>query len=147
MQVAAWHEFASEAPELAQFAQERLGQAPSYLATVRADGWPRVHPVGPLTPRDGQLVVVMYPTSPKGQDLRRNAQFALHASVEGQLGGEVLLTGQGQPTEPSETDIASGYIAFALLIGEILATRYDELGLNPSRERWRADGSQTDRSR
>jgi len=140
MDVVSWREFSRLAPALAQFTEERLGRAPDYLATVRPDGWPRVHPVGPLVPREGHLVVVMYPTSPKRHDLRRNGRFAVHAGVENEIGGngEVLLTGEAVAVEPTEEEQKGGYVAFEMLIGEVVATRYDELGMNPSTERWSA---------
>jgi len=43
-----WGEFA-EAPELAAFGEERFRAVRlAYLATVRADGSPRVHPFTPI---------------------------------------------------------------------------------------------------
>jgi hypothetical protein len=135
-----WSEFARAEPELAAHVEERLGRAPCYLGTVRPDGWPRVHPVGPLAPRDGCLVVTMYPTSPKGKDLRRNGRYALHGAVENTTGGggEVLLTGTATGAEPSAEDRAKGYVLFELLIAEIVATVYDGADLQPVRRRWHA---------
>ena len=140
MEALPWSEFASSNPQLAGHVEERLGRAPCYLGTVRPDGWPRVHPVGPLTLRGGKLVVTMYPSSPKGRDLRRNGRYALHAAVEDTTGGggEVLLTGTALPAEPAEADRAKGYIVFELLIAEVLATSYDPTDLHPIRTRWRA---------
>jgi len=82
----------------------------------------------------------MYPTSPKGHDLRRNGRFAVHAGVESEIGGngEVLLTGEAVAIEPTDEEEKGGYVAFEMLIGEVVATRYDELGMNPSSERWSA---------
>jgi hypothetical protein len=60
--------FAAAEPELAAFVAERLRAAPSYLASVRANGAPRVHPVTPIFTGDG-LYLFMEPTSPKGTDL------------------------------------------------------------------------------
>src|SRR5262249_8174128 len=48
-----WGHFAAAEPELADFARARLHGKPSYLATVRADGSPRVHPVTPIVTVDG----------------------------------------------------------------------------------------------
>lgn len=140
MEALPWSEFANSNPQLARHVEERLGRVPCYLATVRPDGWPRVHPVGPLTLRGGILVVTMYPSSPKGHDLRRNGRYALHAAVEDTMGGggEVLLTGTAVQAEPTEADRAKGYIVFELLIGEVLATTYDLTDLHPIRTRWKA---------
>src|ERR1044071_7236196 len=52
-------------PELAEFGKTRLHRKVSYLATIRKDGSPRVHPMTPII-GDGRLLVFMEPTSPKG---------------------------------------------------------------------------------
>lgn len=49
--MAAWSDIV---PELAAFGHERIGAGPSYLATVDANGLPRVHPVTPFV-ADGRL--------------------------------------------------------------------------------------------
>lgn len=135
-----WGDFRAQQPELAAHVEERLGHAPAYLGTIRKDGWPRVHPVGPLIPRNTQLVVPMYPTSPKGNDLRRTGRYALHCDVEDTQGGggEVLITGTAREIEPTEDDLASGYVAFELLVSEVLAIQYDPNDLSPRRTRWKA---------
>ncbi len=67
-----WQEFAAAAPELAAFGERRFREAEvAYLATVRPDGSPRVHPVTPVL-CEGNLYLFMEPTSPKSQDLRRD---------------------------------------------------------------------------
>lgn len=135
-----WSEFAGLNPQLAAHVEERLGRAPCYLGTVRPDGWPRVHPVGPLTLRGGSLVVTMYPSSPKGWDLRRNGRYALHAAVEDTTGGggEVLLSGTAVEAGSTEADREKGYVVFELLIAEVLATSYDPADLRPIHTRWKA---------
>jgi len=139
MQTVSWDEFKTAEPDLSTHVEERLGRAPCYLGTVRPDGWPRVHPVGPLTPRADHLVVTMYPTSPKGKDLERNGIYALHAAVEDTSGGggEVLVTGLAIGAEPTDADRSNGYVVFELLIGQVLATRYDPTDWRPIRTRWR----------
>ena len=90
--------------------------------------------------RGGSLVVTMYPSSPKGGDLRRNGRYALHAAVEDTTGGggEVLLIGTAVEAESSDADRAKGYIAFELFIAEVRATSYDPTDLRPIRTRWDA---------
>jgi hypothetical protein len=82
-----WSNLALADPELAAFGAGRIaGGGVSYLATLRRDGTPRVHPVTPII-GDGRLFVFMEPTSPKGHDLRRNSAYALHCSVSDNSGG------------------------------------------------------------
>src|SRR5918992_547093 len=64
-----WGEFKELAPELAAFGDGRLRLPPAYLATVRRNGAPRVHPVTPIIDVEA-LFVFMEPTSPKARDLR-----------------------------------------------------------------------------
>ena len=105
-----WAEFAAEAPELAAFGAERLGQGVAFLGTVRADGWPRVHPVTPIV-GEGRLFLFMEPTSPKGRDLRRNGRYTMHSLVSDQAGsgGEFLVRGRATPVnDPAVRAIAVG---------------------------------------
>ena len=81
-----WRTLEQEDMELAEFGRARLAGRPAYLATVRQDGSPRVHPVTPIV-GDGHLFIFMEPTSPKGHDLQRDGRYALHSSVEDTGGG------------------------------------------------------------
>ena len=50
----------------------------AYLATVRLDGSPRLHPFCPVLAA-GNLYAAIPKTSPKGNDLRRDARCVIHA--------------------------------------------------------------------
>jgi hypothetical protein len=93
--VSAWSEFAAEAPELAGCAArlwpgivalDSSGAPPvdspcfsiSYLATLRRDGAPRLHPFCPIL-AGGRLFAAIPTSSPKGSDLRRDPRCAIHA--------------------------------------------------------------------
>ncbi len=91
-----WKEFEAGAPELARFGAERLHGQVSYLATIRKNKLPRLHPVTPII-GGGHLFVFMEPTSPKGRDLERGSAYVLHSGVADNLGsnGEFQLTGYG----------------------------------------------------
>jgi hypothetical protein len=142
----AWSQFAQKEPDLAAFGRERLSRGVAYLATTRADGGPRVHPVTPII-GDGRLYVYMEPTSPKGRDLRRDGRFALHSAVENADGGggEFLIHGRAELI--SDPDIRAAcdglapyepkarYILFELLLDFVLATVYE--GDETVRRRWR----------
>src|SRR5580765_3364174 len=95
-----WGAFASAEPELAAFGARLVNEPPAYLATLRADGTPRVHPVTPILTGDG-LFVFMEPTSPKGRDLRERGWFALHNGVPDTqgTGGEFSASGIGSPVD------------------------------------------------
>ena len=64
-----------------------------YLATVRADGGPRVHPVSPAV-LDGRLYVYCLLSSPKLRDLRDDGRYALHSFPPEESDDEAFLTGR-----------------------------------------------------
>ena len=78
-----WSEFEAREPELAATSRRLLypigptGPGLGVLATTRADGGPRVHPVCPALAEGGLYVFVM-PASPKRRDLERDGRYALH---------------------------------------------------------------------
>ena len=77
--VSSWDVFAERAPELAELGRRILKKyGIAYLATIRADGAPRVHPVSPVI-RRGVLLVGVIGESPKRRDLDRDGRFVLHA--------------------------------------------------------------------
>jgi hypothetical protein len=49
-----------------------------YLATIRPDGGPRVHPISPAVV-DGRLYAFIIRASPKAADLRADPRYALHS--------------------------------------------------------------------
>jgi pyridoxamine 5'-phosphate oxidase-like protein len=149
--MATWSEFSADSPEVASFGKQRLERRIAYLATIRPDGSPRVHPVSPFIAKD-HLFVYMEPTSPKGDDLRRDARYAMHSAVEDNSGGQgeflirgraVEITDTGSRKEAFEQARNMGYspqerhILFELRIAEVLATVYE--GDRPKRTRWKVD--------
>jgi Pyridoxamine 5'-phosphate oxidase len=144
-----WNKLETADRELAAFGAERfISSGVAYLATVRGDGAPRVHPVTPIIGQ-GYLFLFMEPTSPKGQDLQRDGRYAMHCSVEnsGGGGGEFFITGQARlvenlalrqiAKEAASFTPADRYILFELTLEYASSTIYD--GGNPIRKRWRAD--------
>jgi hypothetical protein len=59
-----WKPFQEASPELAQLVQERLNGKIAYLATLKKDGSPRLHPVTPFI-GNGMLFIFTEPSSPK----------------------------------------------------------------------------------
>jgi hypothetical protein len=75
-----WAQFAHLRPDLADAGRRLLyqfGVGLAFLATVRADGGPRLHPMCPLL-TDDALLGFLQP-SPKRDDLHRDGRYALHA--------------------------------------------------------------------
>ena len=143
----AWAAFAAAAPGLAAFGLSRLERRVAYLATIRADSGPRLHPVSPFIV-DGGLWLYMEPDSPKAADLRRDARYALHCGVEDDSGGGGEFSVTGHASEVTDAvrrraafagARAAGYrpadrhVTFELAIERVLATTYDG---GPRRERW-----------
>lgn len=98
-----WNDFAAQAPDLAAFAQARIeAYGLALLATLRADGSPRISGIEPLI-SDGELWMGMMPGSRKVADLQRDPRFALHNATvdknvaEGdlKLGGRVIEIAEG----------------------------------------------------
>ena len=72
-----WAYLAAADPELAAVAEPLLQEFTlAYLATVRDDGGPRVHPVT-ITLHDGDLWVFLVHGTPKRDDLLRDGRYAL----------------------------------------------------------------------
>jgi hypothetical protein len=141
-----WQDLENIVPELAAFDHQRFGTGVAYLATVRTDGSPRVHPVTPIVGQ-GHLFYFMEPTSSKGHDLRQDGRYALHSSVSDQNGtsGEVIITGSATfVDDPAKRSLASRlasftpadrYILFELSIESAVSIIVN--GGNSVRQRWR----------
>jgi hypothetical protein len=89
----AWERFAAAEPDMAKLLRSLLGWIPiAYIATVRGDGSPRVHPFCPIFASDGMYIAVN-PASPKWRDLANDGRFAMHA-LPGKRDDEFYLTGR-----------------------------------------------------
>ena len=78
--MASWSDFVTTAPTLAASIRNALyqyGPGLAYLATVRPDGGPRLHPVSPAVVGGGLYCVML--DTPKRRDLERDGRYALHA--------------------------------------------------------------------
>jgi hypothetical protein len=90
-----WAEFAHARPELADVGRRLLyqfGVGLAFLATVRADGGPRLHPMCPLM-TDHALLGFLQP-SPKRGDLHRDGRYALHSFPPDDNEDAFYLSGQ-----------------------------------------------------
>ncbi len=140
-----WKALEEKHPALAAFGAARLHGQVAYLATLRKDGSPRLHPVTPMIGQ-GHLFVFMEPTSPKGHDLRRDGRYTLHCAVSdtGGTSGEFTISGQAQFVDDSELRAlavqlapyapAERYILFEFSLESAASTVYE--GERIIRQRW-----------
>jgi general stress protein 26 len=132
-----WKILETQNPELASFGAARLHGKVAYLATLRKDGAPRVHPMTPII-GEGHFFVFMEPTSPKGHDLRRDGRYAIHCSVSDTDGssGEFTVSGRAHPVEDAELRVlatrlcpytpAERYVLFEFDPERAASTVYEE---------------------
>ncbi|HYM16097.1 MAG TPA: pyridoxamine 5'-phosphate oxidase family protein [Dehalococcoidia bacterium] len=155
--MATWGEFAEARPEMAGVLLGLLEWIPiAYLATVRRDGSPRVHPVCPIIGGGGMYVAVAGATapapSPKRFDLARDGRYALHA-LPGKRDDEFYVTGRARLIEDAATrrmvtDTAKHAIraddwVFELEIAYAMTAYWEQIGepgTYPVRTEWRAGG-------
>lgn len=90
-----WNEFEADSTAMAEAGRaliyhHKVGLG--YLATVRPDGGPRLHPVCP-TIANGGLYVFIGNKSPKLRDLLRDGRYALHSFPIPEGDDEFYVTG------------------------------------------------------
>jgi len=142
-----WKALRDAQPELAAFGATRLNGKVAYLATVRADGAPRLHPMTPII-GEGHLFVFMEPTSPKGNDLLRGSRYAMHCAVGDNSGasGEFSVTGWASRVDDpglralaarlSSYAPADRYVLFEFDVDGAASTEYPDD--KPVRQLWKA---------
>ena len=87
-----------EQPELAAACHAlmyQFGVGLGFLATVRPDGGPRVHPMCPVIADDG-LFAFLIP-SPKRDDLHRDPRYAMHSFPADENEDAFYVTGTARP--------------------------------------------------
>jgi len=145
--MAMWAEFADAEPDLAAFARERMAGRIVYLATLRLDGGPRVHPVSPWLAA-GLLCVSFRDASPKLREVGRDPRYALHTAQpwDDHAGdhGEFMARGSLEELAPSHPAVvarpsqtAYGLVHYACSVAEAVATEYTDEEM-PVRRRWKA---------
>jgi hypothetical protein len=104
--MASWSEFAADAPRLASTIRsimQQYGPGLGYLATVRADGGPRVHPVSPVITDYGLFCFII--DSPKRRDLERDGRYALHSFPPEDSDDEAYIAGHARlVTDPARVE-------------------------------------------
>jgi pyridoxamine 5'-phosphate oxidase-like protein len=149
-----WKDFAAAEPDLADVGRSLLFQFKvglAFLATVRKDGAPRLHPVCPVLSNE-RLFVLVIATSPKRQDLLRDGRYALQTFPQPKPGSDefyivgkaVLVDDQAaragilrdakHMADASET-------AFELWIDHVMHTRWEHVltpQMRSQHRKWRA---------
>ncbi|MGH7390211.1 MAG: pyridoxamine 5'-phosphate oxidase family protein [Candidatus Rokuibacteriota bacterium] len=150
-----WRDFAAAAPALADTGRSLLNQfggvGLAFLATVRKDGAPRLHPVCPVLARD-RLFVLITPASPKRHDLLRDGRYALQTFPQPKPGSdEFYVAGRARLVDDTETRAAifrdakhmadEAESAFELWIDRVMHTRWENVltpQMRPVHQTWRA---------
>jgi hypothetical protein len=103
--MASWNDISTAAPDLAGRVRARFeATGLGFLATLRADGSPRISGIEPLFAGD-HVWLGMMPGSRKAADVRRDPRIALHsASVDKQVAeGDAKLSGRALEVADDET--------------------------------------------
>ena len=148
-----WEEFAAAEPELAETGRSLLFQFKvglAFLATVRGDGAPRLHPVCPVL-SDDRLFMLITPLSPKRRDLLRDGRYALQSfpqpkagSDEFYIAGKAILVDDPMTRANILRDAAHmadvSETAFELWIDRVMHTRWEHLTpqMRSIHTKWRA---------
>ena len=150
--MATWAEFERAQPDVAAAGHALLyqfGPGLGYLATVRKDGGPRVHPFCPII-SEGGLWAFVLEASPKGKDLLRDGRYALHSFPKPEVDDEFYVTGTAtvvadaatRDTVMASTEANVGQpeeVLFALDIERAMLARYTHRGQwPPAYTIWRA---------
>ena len=99
-----WAAFAAAAPDLAAEGRKLLrrgGGDSGFLATIRGEAPPRIHPVT-VGVVDGRLYVFVLPSA-KLTDLEADGRFALHAHQAAEAPGEFSSRGRAVAIEDDAT--------------------------------------------
>jgi hypothetical protein len=92
-----WSQFEAGAPQIADAGRKLIHQhgiGLAYLASLRKDGAPRLHPICP-TVFEGGLYALIGPTH-KQRDLLRDGRFALHSFPCPEVDDEFLVMGRAR---------------------------------------------------
>ena len=147
--MATWTEFAESAPEMAELGERlRAEFGLAFLATIRKDGSPRLHPVCPFVVR-GRLFIATHPESPKRLDLARDGRYVIHA-LPGKDDAEFLIRGIARRVTDDQTRASVGDAAghtisdhdwiFEYDIQEAMMAHWENVGqpdTRPVRKFWR----------
>jgi hypothetical protein len=148
-----WGAFEEQQPAMAEAGRALLyqyGPGLAFLATIRPDGGPRLHPVCPVIV-DGALYVFVGNQSPKLGDLHRDGRHAMHTFPPEDVDDEFYVSGTARPIgdEALYRHVLDVYLAqgtttqddtlFELLLDRAMHAKYDGRPSWPPRySTWRA---------
>jgi len=138
--VVTWQEFTAAEPDLADIGRSLLFQFDvglAFLATVRRDGAPRLHPVCPVLSHD-RLFVLITALSPKRYDLLRDGRYALQSFPQPKAGSdEFFLSGKATLVDDAALRAAilrdakhmadASETAFELWVDRAMHTRWEHV--------------------
>jgi hypothetical protein len=107
-----WHDFALAAPEMAAAGQKliyQFGIGLGYLATVRKDGAPRLHPFCPVI-HEGGLYGLIVPSA-KQRDLLLDGRYAFHAFPAEDVDDEFYLNGRIRRADEAGEAVRAAFLA------------------------------------
>jgi hypothetical protein len=149
-----WSDLEAAEPAMAAAARRLFwipGVGLGYLATLRRDGAPRIHPVN-IAIVDGRLVCFIGP-SPKLGDLRRDGRYALHAPGSDTENDEIAITGRAVERNDDEAfralaassmgwEVPPDNVLFELALETVLWAHYPTPpSFPPAYHAWRAPGA------
>ena len=122
-----------------------------FIATVRKEGGPRVHPCCPII-HDGGIYVFIMGSSPKRFDLDRDRRFALHSNPCADSDDEFYISGYTELIEDQDQrsrlssiakhDVHSSEILYKLKIERALHTTWKnprQPNTEPVYSKWHTD--------
>lgn len=129
-----WGEFVRTEPDFAGRVRGVLdAHEVKVLATVRADGSPRVSGLE-VDLSDGELRFGSMPGARKGDDLRRDPRFALHSVPTTTTTGDVKVAGRAVSTGPLQGEVPGD--GFRAEITEVVWTGLNDAGDRLVVESW-----------
>jgi len=114
--MANWAAFQAAEPDMAAAGRGliyQFGVGLGFLATIRADGGPRMHPICLVQEGDGLYAFIE--DTPKRRDLERDGRFALHSMPPEQVDDEFYVTGRA--VRQRDSDLYARVFAAYLAMG------------------------------
>ena len=153
-----WNDFSNEEPEIAALGKKLLFQSRehvglAFIATLRKDGAPRLHPISIIFSKD-HLYVMIPLTSPKCADLIRDGRYALQTfpPPQNEDGEEFYLAGRAvrihdlitRQTLIDDTKVIAeeNEVLFELFLERAMYTKLVNRGTHdehPIHRKWRAN--------